>query len=183
MNRSISTSTRVAGLAACLLATGCAHQSTVDPAAAQRLADREAIEEVLNRANLGFELSDPDLFAGAFAEDAVYQLDEKGPVFGYDKLIYRGRADIRSIIVDRLEKARRADPKTLSYDPATLRRYNRNSDDLISFVDAQTARHTSTWMVVMKTNVNIHISAVGRYDDQLAKRDGKWLIVKRVRTE
>lgn len=28
-----------------------------------RLADREAIEQVLARANLGFELSDPDLFA------------------------------------------------------------------------------------------------------------------------
>lgn len=147
------------------------------------MADREAIEQVLDRANRGFELSDPDLFAGAFAEDAVYQLDEPGPVFGYERMAYAGRDDIRRIITDRLEKARNTDPKTLSYDPATLRRYNRNSDDHIVFVDATRARHTSTWMVVMKTNVNIHISAIGRYADTLEKHGGQWLITKRVRTE
>ncbi len=172
------------GMSACLLlAVGCAHRQAAQTGAAQRIADREAIEDVLSRANTGFELSDPDLFAGAFAEDAVYQLDEQGPVFGYEKMLYRGRADIRSIITDRLEKARKADPKTLSYDPATLRRYNRNSDERILILDAKTARHTSTWMVVMKTNVNIHISAIGRYNDTLEKRDGKWLMIKRVRTE
>jgi hypothetical protein len=98
-------------------------------------------------------------------------------------MIYRGRADIRSIITDRLAKARKIDPKTLSYDPTTLKRYNRNSDERIVIADAKSARHSSTWMVVMKTNVDIHISAIGRYDDTLEKRNGKWLIVKRVRTE
>ena len=163
--------------------TGCATRVPHESGAAQRLADREAIEEVLGRANMGFELSDPDMFAGAFAEDAEYVLDEKGPVFGYDKMIYRGRAEIRSIITARLDKARTRDPKTLSYDPRSLRRYNRNSDDQIVMLDASTARHVSTWMVVMKTNVNIHISAIGRYDDRLEKRGGTWLIVRRVRTE
>ena len=46
-----------------------------------------------------------------------------------------------------------------------------------------TARHCSTWMVVMKTNVDIHISAIGRYEDELIKRDGEWLILRRVRIE
>jgi hypothetical protein len=147
------------------------------------LADHEAIEDVLSRANIGFELSDADLFASAFAIDGVYQLDEKGPVFGYDKMLYQGRAQIRTIITSRLEKARNTDPKTLSYDPATLRRFNRNSDDRIVILDSNTARHTSTWMVVMHTNVNIHISAIGRYADLLKKIDGQWLIVNRTRTE
>jgi hypothetical protein len=40
-----------------------------------------------------------------------------------------------------------------------------------------------TWLVVMKTNVDIHMSAVGRYEDQLAKRNGVWLITKRRRIE
>ena len=62
------------------------------------------------------------------------------------------------------------DPKTLGYDPATLRRYTRNSDSRIDVVDARHARHSSTWMVVMKTNVNIHISAIGRYEDLIEKR-------------
>src|SRR6185312_3766870 len=106
--------------------TGCATQVPHESGAAQRLADREAIEDVLGRANLGFELSDPEMFADAFAEDAEYVLDEKGPVFGYDKMIYRGRPEIRSIITARIQKARARDPKTLTYDPRTLRRYNRN---------------------------------------------------------
>ncbi len=59
-----------------ILATlaGCATPPLTDPAA-QRFADREAIEAVLDAANRGFEFSDPDLFASAFAPDAVYELD------------------------------------------------------------------------------------------------------------
>ena len=166
-----------------LLLAGCATTGTTESSAGQRLTDREAIEDVLARANLGFELSDPDSFANAFAEDATYELNGTGPVFGYSKMLFKGRADIRTIISDRVEKARTTDPKTLSYDPATLRRYNRNSDSRIEIVDRSHARHWSTWMVVMKTNVNIHISAVGRYEDDLEKRNGRWLIVKRRRIE
>jgi len=154
------------------------------PAAnAQRFADREAIEHVLSRANIGFELSDPDMFARAFAEDAVYELASDKPVFGYQKLLYTGRADIRTIITDRLERAKNVDPKTLGYDPASLRRYNRNSDEIIEITGPDTAHHISTWLVVMKTNVDIHMSAVGRYEDQLVKRNGEWLIAKRRRVE
>ena len=61
--------------------------------------------------------------------------------------------------------------------------YIRNSDERITILDSKTARHTSTWMAVIKTNVNIHISAIGRYNDTMEKRDGKWFIVKRVRSE
>jgi hypothetical protein len=168
-----------------LLMSGCAHTgpSSLEIETAQRVADHQAIEEVLSRANMGFELSDADMFAGAFAQDAAYILDEPGPVFGYDKMKYQGRADIRTIITDRLAKARNTDPKTLSYDPASLRRFNRNSDERIEIIDATHARHSSTWMVVMHTNVNIHISAIGRYQDQLVKRDGQWFIQERRRTE
>jgi hypothetical protein len=157
--------------------------SDEDLAAARRFADREGIEDTLARANRGFELSDEDLFANAFADDAVFELAGKGPVFGYQKMKYEGRADIRSILTDRNMRAKNTDPKTLSYDPASLRRFNRNSDSHIEIVDATHARHSSTWMVVMHTNVDIHTSAIGRYDDELEKRDGKWLIVKRLRSE
>jgi hypothetical protein len=164
------------------LLTACGEAERAD-LGEQRLADREEIEQVLARANLGFELSDPDLFANAFAEDAVYELASDVPVFGYQKLLYSGRDDIRTIISDRLERARTTDPATLSYDPASLRRYNRNSDSLIEITGPDTAKHVSTWLVVMKTNVDIHMSAVGRYEDDLAKRDGAWLITKRRRIE
>jgi len=171
-------------IAACALGlAACATQSPADIAAAQRFADREAIEAVLDAANRGFEFSDPDLFANAYAPDGVYELDGKGPVFGYDKMRYEGRDDIRTIVSVRVERGKKADPTRLTYDPASLRRYNRNTDSRIEFIDATHAHHTSTWMVVMHTNVNIHISAVGRYDDLLEKRDGKWLITKRRRIE
>jgi hypothetical protein len=163
-------------LVMCVLA-GCAATT------ATRFEDRQDIEGVLSRANRGFELSDPDLFANAFAEDAVYELAGQGPVFGYERMKYVGRDQIRTILTDRLARARNTDPKTLSYDPASLRRFNRNSDEHVELVDATHARHTSTWMVVMHTNVNIHISAVGRYEDDLVKRGGKWFILKRVRSE
>ncbi len=45
-----------------LLLAGC-----VEP----RASDHEAIEVVLSPANIGFEVGDPDLFAGAFAADAI----------------------------------------------------------------------------------------------------------------
>ncbi len=166
-----------------LLAMGCEQKTPPEDAAALRIADREAIEDTVNRANLGYELSDADLFAGAFAEDAVFQLDAKGPVFGFDKMSYQGRDDIRKIITGQQEKFSKTDPSTLSFDPATLKMYIRNSDERITILDSKTARHTSTWMAVIKTNVDIHISAIGRYNDELEKRDGKWIIVKRVRTE
>ena len=35
----------------------------------------------------------------------------------------------------------------------------------------------------MKTNVDIHTSAIGRYEDDLVKRDGQWLITKGRRVE
>ena len=185
--KSVISGFAIAGLATLIfLAGGCANGREGTQGMTQsgtRLADREAIEEVLSNANIGFELSNPDIFAGAFAEDAIYELADDKPVFGFDKLLYRGRDDIRSIITARNEKALNTDPKTLSYDPASLRRYNRNTDGLITFLDDHAARHISTWMVVMKTNVDIHISAIGRYDDRLEKRDGKWQIVKRTRSE
>jgi hypothetical protein len=173
-----------AALVACAISAGCAPKpSPTETAAAQRLADREAIEVVLKQANTGFELSDADVFANAFAADALYELNGAGPVFGYEKMTYTGRDEIRTIITDRLERARKADPASLKYDPASLRRYNRNTDSLIEIVDATNARHSSSWMVVMKTNVDIHTSAVGRYEDELVKQDGKWLIKKRRRIE
>jgi hypothetical protein len=83
---------------------------------------------------------------------------------------FNDREAIGRIIQDRTERSRTADPKTLSDNPASLRRFNLNSDSLIEFVDAaRDARHASSGMVVMHTNVNIHIFAVGRYADELEK--------------
>ena len=52
-----------------------------------------------------FELGDADAFANAFAPDATYELTGPGPAFGYETMTYHGRAEIREIVSDRLEKA------------------------------------------------------------------------------
>ena len=57
-----------------LLLAGCATESG--------FADHQGIQDVLSRANRGFEVSDADLFGNAFAEDGVYELAGAGPVFG-----------------------------------------------------------------------------------------------------
>jgi hypothetical protein len=148
---------------------------------AQMFLERQAIEKVLYFSNLGFELSDPDMFANAFAEDAVYILDSQWPIFGFEKLRYTGRDDIRTIITRRLSE--KPNPDTQSFNPATLRRFSRNSNQYIEIIDATHARHYCNWMAVMRTNVDIHTSAIGRYEDELEKRNGQWYIVKRVRRE
>jgi|SRR5688572_12781269 len=163
-----------------LLLAGCGDAAGLADGAA---AERAAIEQLLASVNRAFEVSDADAFVGGFAEDAVFELNATEPVFGYERVKYQGRAQIREIISDRIERQRAADPGTLDYDPASLRRYNRNADSLIDVIDATHARHSSSWMVVMKTNVDIHISAIGRYEDELEKRDGSWLIVRRQRIE
>lgn len=171
----------VAGIGVALLLALGAQPVAAELDGAQMFLERQAIEKVLYFSNLGFELSDPDLFANVFAEDAVYILDSQWPVFGHDKLRYTGRDDIRTIITQRLNNP--ANPDTLSYNPATLRRFNRNSNQFIEIIDETHARHYCNWMAVMRTNVDIHTSAIGRYEDELEKRNGQWVIVKRVRRE
>src|SRR5688572_18929935 len=69
-------------------------------------AERAAIEHLLATVNRAFEVSDADAFIGGFAEDAVFELNATEPVFGYQRLKYEGRAQIREIISDRIERAR-----------------------------------------------------------------------------
>jgi hypothetical protein len=163
--------------------TSFAQEQGFDSATFQRFLEREAIEQVISQANIGYELFNSDLFAGAFAEDATFELDSDIPVFGYQKLLYEGRADIRNIVQSRVDSQASADPSTMSYEPDSLRRYNRNSNSYITLIDETHARHISNWMVVMKTNVDIHTSAIGRYEDDLIKRDGQWYILRRLRIE
>ena len=181
MTRNTFHRSAIFGMSACLLLALGMQTAVAKMDGAQMFMERQAIEKVLYFANLGFELSDPEMFANAFAEDATYVLDSKWPVFGHEKLKYDGRDDIRGIITRRLNDQQ--NPDTLSYNPATLRRFNRSSNQFIEIIDETHARHYCNWMVVMRTNVDIHTSAIGRYEDLLEKRNGQWYIVKRVRRE
>ena len=66
----------------------------------------------------GIQQSDADLFASAFAEDAVYQLDEKGPVVGYEKMVSR-HAEAAPVIPRQI-KARSLAPTPLAFKSESI---------------------------------------------------------------
>src|SRR3546814_10932830 len=123
------------------------------------------------------------MFADAVARYGKYILDSKWPVFGYQKLEYDGRDGIREIVSVRLEGAKNANPFDQKYNPATLRRFNRISNQYIEIVDETHAKAYANWMVVMQTNKNITTSAHGRHEHDMGKQEGTWRTPKKVREE
>ncbi len=159
-----------AGFFACAaLAAGCA-TTPADNAAAQWIADREGVEATLVRYTTGLDTFDPDIYVSAFAEDAEFTIGER---------TYRGRDEIRTIITDlqagRAERAADADPE--NDPPASMHHVMSNA--VITFVDADTAQHRSYWMTVTGGGRDFAVAAQGRYEDELVKRDGEWLIFRR----
>jgi hypothetical protein len=63
-----------------------------DDAAVQKLLDRAEIETLVTSYVKGLDTLDADLYAGVFAEDAVFELP--------GGVVHRGRAAIRKIVTD-----------------------------------------------------------------------------------
>ncbi len=54
------------------------------------------------------------------------------------------------------------------------------SNSVIELVDDTHARHYSYWMTVVRTSDNQYrVAAMGRYEDEMAEIDGKWLFTSR----
>lgn len=132
-----------------------------------RAADRAAIENlIVNYAHV-YDALDADGYASIFAEDADF-------TFGGNTL--HGRVAIRGVITSALE--RRA--KAPAGEPA-VETYHIISNTRIDFVSDTEARHRSYWQVVSRTKGSPPVVAnVGYYDDVVVKRNGEWLIQKRV---
>lgn len=150
--------------AACMLAAAC---TTMPDASLVELRERMAIEETLNRADRGLDVADVEMFTSSFTDDAVLQNNDS---------TYTGIAEIRGVVESRAEaRARRlsgeGDPNTQLYRVMT--------NSLIEFTGPDTAHHTAYVVVIGHTTPETHISASGTYDDQLVKRDGRWLIQSR----
>jgi uncharacterized protein (TIGR02246 family) len=158
-------------LGACAVAAGCG-RAPDERGPVQNYLDRQAIETTLVRYSTGLDTFDADTYASAFTEDAEFAMEGK---------VFRGREEIRKIITDmkanRAERAQDADPAN---DPPPSM-HHVMSNAVIDITGTDSARHRSYWMTVSggPQMYSFRIAAQGRYEDELVKRNGEWLIHRR----
>lgn len=145
----------------------------VAPAAAQTaqefraLNDRAEIEELVVRYAMALDTLDAEAYASVFTEDAVF--DVTGTV-------YRGREAIRAIVTGLQESRDRA----LADGTPVVSLYHVMSNTSIEIIDEDEARHTSYAQTVrLGDDARFIIGFMGRYEDVIVKRDGRWQIQSR----
>ena len=157
--------TTFASLLALVLA---APVAAADDAAIQKLLDRAEIQELVTRYVTGLDTLDADLYAGVFAEDAVFELP--------GGVVHRGRAAIRKIVTDLQDS--RARSQAAGTPTASL--YHVMANTSIEILDATNARHQSYAQTVRTAEGGQFIVGfMGRYEDVLVKRDGRWYVQHR----
>jgi len=134
----------------------------------QQLADRAEIEELVTRYVTALDTRDADMYAGVFAEDGVYELP--------GNVVHKGRAAIRKIVTDLQEGRARND----AAGKPSPNLYHAMFNHSIELVDATHARHHCYAQTVRAADGGQFIVGfMGRYDDELVKRDGRWYIQSR----
>ena len=149
----------------CLLALIAIAQ--VVPAAQQNLGtpeDRAAVADVMARYVWTVDSLDADGYAAVFTDDAV--IDANGN-------ISKGRDAIRKIVTDLIK--RRDDNKAKGLPLASL--YHMTGNVRITFPKPGEALHQSYWQTLRRdAEGRMIVAAMGRSEDHLVKRNGKWLI-------
>lgn len=159
-------------LALTALAAGCGTSTSNPPPAVQNYLDRQAIETTLVRYSTGLDTFDADVYASAFTEDAEFSMEGK---------VFRGRDEIRTVITGmKADREARAADKDPSNDPPP-KMHHVMTNAVIDITGPDTARHHCYWMTVNggPQMYNFRVAAIGGYEDELVKRDGKWLIHRR----
>ena len=127
-------------------------------------ADRIAVADVMARYVWTVDSLDADGYAAVFTEDAV--IDANGN-------LSKGRAQIRRIVTDLIR--RRDDNKAKGLPAGNL--YHMTGNARITFPAAGEALHQSYWQTLRRDiNGQMIVAAMGRSEDHLVKRNGKWLI-------
>lgn len=149
------------------LVLAAASAAAADDAAVQKLLDRAEIEELVARYVHALDTHDADAYASVFAEDAVYETP---------MTTYRGRAEVRKLVTD-LEASR---VRNEAEGRPTPRLYHVMSNSSIEILDATNARHKAYAQTVRAAdNGQIVVGFMGRYEDVLVKRGGRWVIQTR----
>jgi uncharacterized protein (TIGR02246 family) len=129
--------------------------------------DRIAVEDVMARYVWAVDSLDADGYVAVFTEDAV--IDSNGS-------ISKGHGEIRRIVTGLVQ---RRDENTAKGLP-TANLYHVISNVRITFPKPGEAVHRSYWQTVRRDKDGRMVAAaMGRSEDRLVKRDGKWLIQSR----
>ena len=126
--------------------------------------DRIAVEDVMARYVWAVDSLDADGYVAVFTEDAV--IDSNGT-------ISRGHDEIRRIVTGLIQ--RRDANKAKGLPAGNL--YHVVSNVRISFPKPDEAVHQSYWQTVRRDqDGRMTAAAMGRSEDRLVKRSGRWLI-------
>ena len=126
--------------------------------------DRIAVEDVMARYVWAVDSLDADGYVAVFTDDAV--IDSNGS-------ISKGHEEIRKIVTGLIQ--RRDDNKAKGVPTANL--YHVISSVRITFPKPGEALHQSYWQTVRRDKDGRMIAAaMGRSEDRLVKRNGRWLI-------
>jgi uncharacterized protein (TIGR02246 family) len=129
--------------------------------------DRIAVEDVMARYVWTVDSFDPDGYVAVFTEDAI--IDSNGN-------ISKGREEIRKIVLSLIQ--RRDDNKAKGLPASNL--HHVISNVRITFPRPGEALHQSYWQTVLRDkDGKMTAAAMGRSEDRLVKRNGKWLIQTR----
>ncbi len=129
--------------------------------------DRIAVEDVMARYVWAVDSLDPEGYVAVFTEDAT--IDSNGN-------ISKGHQEIREIVTGLIR--RRDDNKAKGLPTANL--YHVISSVRITFPQPGEAVHQSYWQTVRRDKDGRMIAAaMGRSEDRLVKRNGRWLIQSR----
>jgi uncharacterized protein (TIGR02246 family) len=129
--------------------------------------ERIAVEDVMARYVWAVDSLDADGYVAVFTDDAV--IDSNGS-------ISRGHDEIRKIVTGLIQ--RRDDNKAKGLPASNL--YHMVSNVRITFPKPGEALHQSYWQTVRRGKDGSMIAAaMGRSEDRLVKRSGKWLIQSR----
>ena len=129
--------------------------------------DRIAVEDVMARYVWAVDSLDQEGYVAVFTADAV--IDSNGT-------ISKGHAEIRRIVTSLIQ--RRDDNKAKGLPTSNL--YHVISNVRITFPKPGEALHQSYWQTVRRGKDGVMAAAaMGRSEDRLVKRNGKWLIQSR----
>ena len=139
-----------------------------DASVEQQLLDRAEIEELITRYVTALDTRDADMYAGVFAEDAVYELP--------GNVVHHGRAAIRKIVTD-LQESRARNDAAGKPSPSL---YHAMFNHSIELMDATHAQHRCYAQTVRAAEGGqFVVGFMGRYEDYLVKQDGCWYIQSR----
>jgi len=126
--------------------------------------DRIAIEDVMARYVWSVDSLDADGYVAVFTDDAV--IDSNGSLI-------KGHAEIRKVVTGLIQ--RRDENKAKGLPAGNL--YHVISSPRITFSKPNEALYQSYWQTMRKDKDGRMITGgMGRSEDHLVKRNGKWLI-------